>query len=354
MTIGPPTNSFLLPAGLLLLLFIGFALRQSGLSRSKTPLAHSALLLCVTLVAYALIGFSLMFPDRIWAIFRLIAAPDFIRFSATQNTSTLAAQALICTIPVMIVAGTLAERIKLLPLLIFAALLSAIIYPIQASWMSEGGILAWAGFIDFAGATTLHSVGGWAALTGAIVLGPRLGKFADGEVTPFPISSLPLATFATLLLWLGWIGLNGGAQITTHTAALAGLITALLTSLLLFKKLSLPNILNGALAGLVSIAAEPLAPTIPMAALIGGVGGLIVALTIPMLEKFRIDDVIGAIPVHLVAGIWGTIAVIFTNPNATIDAQLFGILAIAVFVIITSTAVWLLLNLTLGLRASLR
>jgi Amt family ammonium transporter len=260
----------------------------------------------------------------------------------------------------------LAERIKLWPFLVFVIILTGLIYPIQASWKWGGGFLDAAGFQDFAGSTVVHSVGGWAALTGAIILGPRIGKYKDGKVTPFLGSNLPLATLGAFILWLGWFGFNGGSQlamgtvgdiadisrifVNTNAAAAGGVVAALTATQLMYKKPDLTMILNGALAGLVSITAEPLTPSIGAATLIGAVGGIIVVITVPLLDKFRIDDVVGAIPVHLIAGIWGTVAVVFTNSDANIGAQLYGILAVAIFVIVTSAVVWLILKTIVGIR----
>ena len=223
------------------------------------------------------------------------------------------------------------------------------------------------GFSDFAGSTVVHSVGGWAALAGAIILGPRLGKYKDGKTVPMPGSNLALATLGTFILWLGWFGFNGGSQLAmgtvgdvsdvsrifanTNMAAAAGAVTALILTQVLYKKPDLTMVLNGALAGLVAITAEPLAPTLFGALWIGAVGGVIVVFTVPMLDKFKIDDVVGAIPVHLFAGIWGTIAVIFYG-EASLITQLTGIIAYGAFTLIASAIVWLTLKAVMGLRVS--
>ena len=251
----------------------------------------------------------------------------------------------------------------------FTIVLTAVIYPVQASWKWGGGFLDEMGFLDFAGSTVVHSVGGWAALTGAIILGPRIGKYAkDGRVIPIPGSNLALATLGTFILWLGWFGFNGGSQLymdtagnvadisrifsNTNTAAAAGAVVALILTQMLYKKPDLTMILNGALAGLVSITAEPLTPSLIEATLIGGVGGAIVVFAVPMLDKFRIDDVVGAIPVHLFAGIWGTLAVPLTNSDANFGTQIISILIVGAFVVVASTVVWLLLKGIFGLRVS--
>ncbi|MGB2469164.1 MAG: ammonium transporter, partial [Candidatus Puniceispirillaceae bacterium] len=256
-------------------------------------------------------------------------------------------QLMFCAATASIVSGTLAERIKLWPFLLFTFILTAVIYPLQASWKWGGGFLDAMGFLDFAGSTVVHSVGGWAALAGALILGPRLGKFKDGRVIPMPGANLPLATLGTFILWLGWFGFNGGSQLAmgtigdvadisrifanTNAAAAGGSIVALILTQLLYGKVDLTMVLNGALAGLVSITAEPLTPTLGVATLIGGVGGVIVVFAVPMLDKMKIDDVVGAIPVHLLAGIWGTLAVPLTNGDASFATQIISILIVGAF-----------------------
>jgi len=258
--------------------------------------------------------------------------------------------------------------VKLWPFLIFSFLLTSLIYPLQASWKWGGGFLDGLGFLDFAGSTVVHSVGGWAALAGVLVLGARKGKYVDGRVVPMPGANLPLATLGTFILWLGWFGFNGGSQLAmgtigdvadvsrifanTNAAAAGGSLAALALTQILYKKVDLTMVLNGALAGLVSITAEPLTPTLGAATLIGAVGGVIVVFAVPMLDKLKIDDVVGAIPVHLFAGIWGTIAVVLTNPDATIGAQIIGIVVVGVFAFLVSFIAWTALNLVMGIRVS--
>ncbi len=268
-----------------------------------------------------------------------------------------------------IVSGTLAERIKLWPFLVFTVVLTGVIYPIQGAWQWGGGWLSEMGFSDFAGSTIVHSTGGWAALMGALILGPRLGKYVKGGgVNPMPGSSMPLATLGTFILWLGWFGFNGASQlalgtvddanavstifINTTIAAAAGVVAAMILTQLLYKKVDITMALNGALAGLVAITAEPLAPTLGWALGIGGIGGVIVVLTVPLLDKLHIDDVVGAIPVHLVAGIWGTLAVPLTNSDATFGNQIIGIVAIGIFTFVASGIVWAILKAVLGIRVS--
>jgi Amt family ammonium transporter len=265
-----------------------------------------------------------------------------------------------------IVSGTLAERIKLWPFLIFTVALTGFIYPIQGAWQWGGGWLSEMGFADFAGSTLVHSTGGWAALAGAILLGPRTGKFAGGRVNPMPGSSLPLATLGTFILWLGWFGFNGGSQlalgsaadavaisniyVNTNLAACGGVIAAMLATQVMYKKVDLTMALNGALAGLVSITAGPDTPSLGLAVIIGAIGGVLVVLTVPLLDRLKIDDVVGAIPVHLVCGIWGTLAVPISNGDTSFGTQIVGIVAIGAFVFVTSLVVWAVLKFTMGIR----
>ncbi|MBL6942132.1 MAG: ammonium transporter, partial [Rhodospirillales bacterium] len=267
-----------------------------------------------------------------------------------------------------IVSGTLAERIKLWPFLAFVVILTAVIYPIQGAWQWGGGWLSEAGFSDFAGSTLVHSVGGWAALTGALILGARKGKYTSGGIHPLPGANLPLATLGTFILWLGWFGFNGGSQlalasaadaiaistiyINTNIAAVGGVLAAMVLTQLVYKKVDLSMALNGAIAGLVSITAGPDSPAMGQALLIGAVGGALVVFLVPLLDKFKIDDVVGAIPAHLGAGIWGTLAVPLTNADASFAAQITGVVAIGGFVIVASTIAWLALKFTVGIRVS--
>ena len=224
------------------------------------------------------------------------------------------------------------------------------------------------GFSDFAGSTLVHSTGGWAALAGAIILGPRLGKYVDGRVNPMPGSNIPMAALGTFILWFGWFGFNGGSQLAagtfddinavsmiflnTNTAAAAGTVTAMLLTSILYKKVDSTMAFNGALAGLVSITAEPLTPVMWQAILIGAVGAAIVVFTVPLLDKLKIDDVVGAIPVHLFAGIWGTMAVPLTNSGTSFVTQLIGVVSVGAFVLVFSAIIWFILKFTMGIRVS--
>lgn len=379
------TFMFLVTGFLVFWMAAGFTMLEAGLVRQKNTamqLIKNMSLFGFAAIMYYLIGYNLMYPGDGWMIDGIIgafspAALEAVGLESTETDLTYASvgsdfffQLMFCATTASIVSGTLAERIKLWPFLIFVVLLTALIYPIQASWKWGGGFLdANLGFLDFAGSTVVHSVGGWAALAGAIILGPRIGKYsADGKLTPLPGANLPLATLGTFILWLGWFGFNGGSQLymdtagnvadisrifaNTNTAAAGGAIAALILTQLLYKKPDLTMVLNGALAGLVSITAEPLTPSLGAATLIGAVGGVIVVLTVPLLDRLKIDDVVGAIPVHLFAGIWGTIAVVLTNSDATFTGQLYSIVIVGVFVFVVSLVVWLVLKALMGIRVS--
>tara|TARA_Y100000296_G_scaffold55461_1_gene63635 strand:- start:50 stop:1036 length:987 start_codon:yes stop_codon:yes gene_type:complete len=269
-----------------------------------------------------------------------------------------------------IISGTIAERMKFWPFMAFVAVLSAFIYPLQGAWTWGGGFLSEAGFSDFAGSTIVHSVGGWAALAGVLLLGARTGKYReDGKANLIPPSNLPLATLGTFVLWLGWFGFNGGSQLAmatredvdaisavfanTNIAAAAGVITAVIITQILYKKIDLTMVLNGALAGLVSITAGPDYPSMGLAIVIGMVGAGLAVLAIPMFDKARIDDPVGALSVHLVAGIWGTLAVGIFNPEVSFMTQLGGVGMIGSFVFFSSFVAWYIIKLVMGLRVSL-
>jgi Amt family ammonium transporter len=365
----------------------GFAMLEAGLVRSKNvtmQLTKNIALFSIAAVMYWLVGFNLMYPGDGWLIegwlgpFFAITSLEPMGVAAADTTIDYASvgsdfffQLMFCATTASIVSGTLAERIKLWPFLAFVVVLTGFIYPIEASWQWGGGWLSAAGFHDFAGSTLVHAAGGAAALAGAIILGPRIGKYKDGRITPMPGSNLALATLGTFILWLGWFGFNGGSQLAmgtvgdvadvsrifanTNMAAAAGAIAALILTQVLYGKVDLTMVLNGALAGLVSITAEPLAPSLFLALIIGAIGGLIVVVTVPLLDKLKIDDVVGAIPVHFFAGIWGTLAVVLTGGytgEATLGAQILGIVSIIAFVFVTSLIVWVIIKAVLGLRVS--
>ena len=377
------TFMFLVAGFLVFWMAAGFTMLEAGLVRGKNvtmQLTKNVALFSLAAIFYYLIGYNLMYPGDGWSIDGILgafgpASLEPVGLADTETDLTYASvgsdfffQLMFCATTASIVSGTLAERIKLWPFLIFIIILTALIYPIQASWKWGGGFLDGMGFLDFAGSTVVHSVGGWAALTGALILGPRIGKYKDGKTTPMPGSNLPLATLGTFILWMGWFGFNGGSQLymdtagnvadisrifaNTNAAAAGGAVTTLLLTQLMYKKPDLTMVLNGALAGLVAITAEPLTPGLGQATLIGAVGGLIVVFAVPFLDKLKIDDVVGAIPVHLMAGIWGTIAVVFTNSDAKLGVQLYSIVVVAAFVIIVSAIVWFILKALMGIRVS--
>ena len=383
--IGPyimTTLLFCMAGFLVFFMAAGFAMLEGGLVRSKNvtmQMTKNIALYSVAAIMYWLIGFNLMYPGDFNGYLGSFFVPtvlDPVGVSAADAALDYASigsdfffQLVFVAATASIVSGALAERIKLWPFLAFVVILTGVMYPISGSWQWGGGWLSEAGFSDFAGSTVVHSVGGWAALAGAIILGPRLGKYSkEGKVTPMPGSNLALATLGTFILWLGWFGFNGGSQLAmgtvgdvsdvsrifanTNMAAAAGAVTALVMTQLLYKKPDLTMVLNGALAGLVSITAEPLAPTLFGALWIGSVGGVIVVLAVPLLDKLKIDDVVGAIPVHLFAGIWGTIAVIFYNGDAALGTQLLGIAAYGVFTFVGALIVWIILKAIVGIRVS--
>ena len=377
------TFMFLVSGFLVFFMAAGFAMLEAGLVRGKNvamQLTKNMGLFSLATLVYYMIGYNLMYPGDGWSIEGILGAfaPTVLEpvgLEGAEPDLTYASvgsdfffQLMFCAATASIVSGALAERIKLWPFLVFTMILVGLIYPIQASWKWGGGFLDGMGFQDFAGSTVVHSVGGWAALAGALILGPRIGKYKDGRTIPMPGSNLTLATLGTFILWLGWFGFNGGSQLymdsaanvadisrifaNTNAAAAGGAITAMILTQLLYKKPDLTMVLNGALAGLVSITAEPLTPSLGVASLIGAVGGVIVVFAVPFLDRLKIDDVVGAIPVHLFAGIWGTIAVTFTNDAASLGVQLYSILVVGAFVFVVSGVVWFILKATMGIRVS--
>jgi Amt family ammonium transporter len=376
------TLLFLMCGFLVMFMAAGFAMLESGMVRAKnvgTICVKNISLYSVAGIMFYLVGYNLLYgideggylgSFGIWGGDDSALTAETPDYSGGYSTGAdWYFQMVFVATAASIVSGTVAERIKLWPFLGFVVLLTAFIYPIQASWVWGGGWLSAAGFSDFAGSTLVHSVGGWAALVGAILLGARAGKYgADGSVTPIPGSSMPLATLGTFILWLGWFGFNGGSQlalgsgidaaavadifINTNMAAAAGVVASMIATQLLYGKVDLTMALNGAIGGLVSITAEPLAPSIGQALFIGAIGGILVVLAVPLLDKIKIDDVVGAIPAHLVCGIWGTMIVPLSNTGTAYSTQFLGVISIGVFAIIASTIGWMLLKLTVGIRVS--
>ena len=374
---------FLLGGVLVFWMAAGFAMLEAGLVRSKNvtmQLTKNIALFSIAAIMYWLSGYGIMYPGD-WLVegwlgpfFAVTSldpggvAAEAVDVGYASGASDFFFQLMFCATTASIVSGTLAERIKLWPFLAFVVVLTGFIYPIEASWQWGGGWLSEAGFSDFAGSTLVHAAGGFAALAGALILGPRLGKYKDGRTIPMPGSNLTLATLGTFILWLGWFGFNGGSQLAmgtisdvsdvarifanTNMAAASGAIVAMVMTQLLFKKVDLTMTLNGALAGLVSITAEPLAPSLFQSLIIGGIGGAIVVFVVPLLDKLKIDDVVGAIPVHLVAGFWGTFIVAWTNADASFGTQIMGFLAIGIFVFVVSFIFFGVIKATIGLRVS--
>ena len=383
------TFSFLVHGFLVMWMAAGFAMLESGLVRTKNTASiclKNIALYSLAGILYYLIGYSLMYVDvgSFIGSFSLLyntseaelalinadeATPELITAVTDNGYSVMSDwffQMVFVATAASIVSGTLAERIKVWPFLLFVVVLTGILYPIQGSWSWGGGFLAELGFSDFAGSTIVHSAGGWAALTGAIILGPRKGKYGpDGKVNVMPGANLPLATLGTFVLWFGWFGFNGGSQlalgsaldaaaiaivyVNTNLAAAAGVVAAMAVSQLIYKKIDLTFALNGAIAGLVAITAGPDVQNHFLALVIGGIGGVLAVLAIPLFDKLRIDDVVGAISAHLVAGIWGTLAVAIFGGGSFV-AQITGILSVGAFMVVTSAAVWLLIKFTVGLR----
>ncbi|AWW73055.1 ammonium transporter [Erythrobacter sp. KY5] len=374
------TLLFLIGGFLVMWMAAGFAMLEAGLVRAKntsTQCIKNIGLYSIAGLMFWVIGYSIAYPgfaEGSLGLFGIGSAPYSMQGVGEADTGTgysVASdwffQMVFCATTASIVSGTVAERVKIVPFFIFVTVLTGVIYPVVVSWEWGGGYLdSVHGFSDFAGSTLVHSTGGWAALVGALIIGARVGRYgADGRVNVFPGANIPLATLGTFILWLGWFGFNGASQlamgtvgdasdvskifVNTNMAACAGVVVAIILTQVMYKKADVTMALNGALAGLVSITAEPLAPTVGQSILIGGIGGVIVVLTVPMLDKFKIDDVVGAIPVHLFAGIWGTLIVAWTG-DATFLGQLVGVLLTAVWVSLASAIVWLALKYTIGVR----
>ena len=374
------TFSFLIMGVLVMWMAAGFGMLEAGLVRSKnvaTICLKNISLFGIAGILFYLCGYNLMYAGvdgGYIGSFGLWAADDAAALAGDYSAGYSASsdwffQMVFCGAACSIVSGCVAERIKLWSFLLFCAILCGLIYPIQGSWGWGGGWLSEMGFSDYAGSTIVHSVGGWAALTGAIILGARKGKYGkDGRVNPMPGSNIPMATLGTFILWMGWYGFNGGSvlalgdaasaiemsnvMVNTNLAACGGMIAAMIMVQVLYKKVDVTMGLNGALAGLVSITAGPATPSLGAAVLIGAVGGVLVVLAVPFFDKLKIDDVVGALSVHLVCGIWGTMAVPFTDAEASFMTQFIGVAATAVFVLVASSVVWLVIKYTIGVRCS--
>ena len=359
------TLLFLICGFLVMFMAAGFAMLESGMVTSKSVsviCAKNIGLFSIAGIMFWLVGYNLAYgiPEGGY-IGTIIPWSDSSAIeTGYSDGSDWYFQMVFCATTVSIVSGAMAERIKLWPFFLFAAILAGILYPIVMGWQWGGGWLAELGFSDFAGSTLVHSTGGAAALAGAIIIGPRLGRFtksgAVAPIKPFAASSIPLVTIGVFILWLGWFGFNGGSQLAMGTAADAiavstifintflagagGVMAAATVTRLGFGKTDVVQMLNGCIGGLVAITAEPLMPSPLAAILIGGVGGVIVVYGTKLLFALQIDDVVGAIPAHLFAGIWGTLIVPATNPDASFSAQLIGVLAVNIFIFVIAYIVW--------------
>ncbi len=379
------TFYFLLMGAFVMWMAAGFAMLEAGMVRAKnttTILTKNILLYSIASVMYLVIGYNLMYINDSWSG----VIPDIGFLIGDENTADVVIaggddapyysgrsdfffQVVFVATGMSIISGAIAERMKLFTFLAFAIVFTGFIYPIQGSWSWGGGFLSEAGFSDFAGSGIVHMCGAAAALAGVIVLGARKGKYGpNGEINAIPGCNMPLATLGTFILWLGWFGFNGGSELmvsnvdeanavaqvflNTNMAAAGGAIAAAVVTKVIFGKADLSMALNGALAGLVSITAEPLAPTALLATIIGVVGGVIVVFSILSLDRMKIDDPVGAISVHGVAGIWGLFAVLLSNSDATMGAQILGIVSIFAFTFIASLVVWFILKAIMGIRVT--
>ena len=377
------TFYFLIAGAFVMWMAAGFTMLESGLVRSKSTveiLTKNIALFSIACIMYMVVGYNIMYSDGVSSLI-----PGLSFFLGADNTAAEVAasggdiyysnmadfffQVVFVATAMSIVSGVVAERMKLWAFLAFTVVLTGLIYPIQGYWSWGGGILSDLGYSDYAGSGIVHFTGAVAALAGVLLLGPRKGKFGpNGQVNALPDANLPLATLGTFILWLGWFGFNGGselkvsdvgsanavAQVFTNTnlAAAGGVVAAMIVSKLTFGKVDLTMVLNGALAGLVAITADPASPSALLATIIGAIGGVIVVFSILGFEKIRIDDPVGALSVHGVAGIWGVLAVLLSNDSATLGGQLAGLALIGGFVFVASLIIWLILKAVMGLRIS--
>jgi Amt family ammonium transporter len=379
------TFYFLVSGALVMWMAAGFAMLEAGLVRAKNTaeiLTKNVALFAIACIMFMLMGYNIMYPGDAasswWpGISFLLGADNTVEAVVAGGEdapyySTMADfffQVVFVATAMSIVSGAVAERMKLWSFLVFAVFMTGLIYPIQGYWKWGGGFLDAAGFQDFAGSGVVHLCGAAAALAGVILLGARKGKYGpNGEVRAIPGANMPLATLGMFILWLGWFGFNGGSElkisdvseansvaavfVNTNMAAAGGVVAALLMARLIFGKADLTMALNGALAGLVAITAEPLAPSALWATGVGVIGGMLVVLAIITLDKLKIDDPVGAISVHGVVGMWGLLAVPFSNTDATFAAQLTGLAVIFAWTFTASFIVWLVLKMTMGIRVS--
>ena len=369
------TFYFLIMGAMVMFMAPGFAMLEAGMVRSKNTseiLTKNVALFAISCVMYLLVGYAIMYGGGGMLIGAentvddVLASGGDVYYSARSDFFF---QVVFVATAMSIISGAVAERMKLWSFLLFAVVMTGFIYPLQGSWSWGGGFLSDAGFVDFAGSGIVHMCGAAAALAGVLLLGPRQGKYGpNGEVNAIQGSNMPLATLGMFILWFGWFGFNGGSElklsnideanavaqvfVNTNMAAAGGLIAALILARIMFGKADLTMALNGALAGLVSITAEPLSGTNVESMLIGAVGGLLVVLSIVALDKMRIDDPVGAISVHGTCGIWGLMAVLITTDGATLTGQLTGLATILGFTFAAALVVWFVIKMIFGIRLS--
>jgi len=378
------TFYFLISGALVMWMAAGFAMLEAGLVRSKNTaeiLTKNVTLFAIACIMYMLCGYNIMYPaeavNSFWPGMSFLlgedhTAVDVLKSEGETYYSAMADfffQVVFVATAMSIVSGAVAERMKLWAFLVFAVVMTGFIYPIQGYWKWGGGFLDEMGFLDFAGSGVVHLCGATAALAAVLLLGARKGKYGpNGEINPIPGCNMPLATLGMFILWMGWFGFNGGSElkisdigeanavamvfVNTNAAAAGGVISALLTAHLLFGKADLSMTLNGALAGLVAITAEPLTPTPLLATIIGAIGGILVVLAVISLDKVKVDDPVGAISVHGVVGIWGLLAVCLSNDEASLVTQLTGIGTIFGFVFVASLITWFIIKAVIGIRVS--
>ncbi len=369
------TFYFLVMGALVMFMAPGFAMLEAGMVRSKNTseiLTKNVALFSIACIMYLVIGYNIMYGGEGLFLGAENTVDDVLASGGETYYSARSDfffQVVFVATAMSIISGAVAERMKLWSFLLFAVVMTGFIYPLQGSWSWGGGFLSKAGFVDFAGSGIVHMCGAAAALAGVILLGPRSGKYGpNGEITPIPGSNMPLATLGMFILWFGWFGFNGGSElklsnieeanavaqvfVNTNMAAAGGLVAALILATVIFGKADLTMALNGALAGLVSITAEPLSGTNLESMLIGAVGGVLVVLSIVGLDKIKIDDPVGAISVHGTCGIWGLMAVLITSDDATLTGQLTGLGAIFGFTFTAALVVWLVIKLVIGIRLS--
>ena len=376
------TFYFLVMGAFVMWMAAGFSMLEAGLVRSKSTveiLTKNIALYSIASIMYMVVGYNLMYPADGNGI---VPAVSFFLGGDNETADVLSSggeiyysalsdfffQVVFVATAMSIVSGAVAERMKLSSFLLFCIVMTGLIYPIQGYWKWGGGFLDEAGFLDFAGSGVVHLCGAAAALAGVLLLGARKGKYENGKINAIPGANMPLATLGTFILWLGWFGFNGGSElmvsnvteanavamifVNTNAAAAGGVIGALLFSKILFGKFDLSMSLNGAIGGLVSITAEPLTPTPELAAIIGAIGGILVVISIIVLDKSRIDDPVGAISAHGTCGIWGIAAVCLSNADATLGVQLYGALIIFAWTFTMALIFWAILKMVIGIRVS--